>query len=117
MKALGPLENLPSWFGHDRIHYMRFSPATLWVIDVLGRHLGQCLIEARPQLAWTLGPSRPANNIDRNKPVVGTASTGVSPLRAASGLAFTAITGITYPGRALTLREYVDQTTGLVARW
>lgn len=57
MRALGPLEDLPSWFGHDRIHYMRFSPATLWVIDVLGRHLGQCLIEARPQLAWTLGPA------------------------------------------------------------
>src|SRR5690606_38208772 len=35
LEALGPLDQLPSWFRHGTTHYLRFSPTTLWVIDVL----------------------------------------------------------------------------------
>lgn len=81
LDALGPLEELPSWFRHDRIHYSVFAPSTLWVIDVLARHLGQAVVSNFPALDWRIGPRRPAKNIDRNKPVAGTATGWIEPRR------------------------------------
>lgn len=112
LEALGPLHLLPSWFVHDRIHALRFHQDTLWVIDVLARHVGQTLVASRPSLRWAPGPARPANNIDRGCPVVGNTVTWVNPLRAVQGLVHRLITGGNSYGAPPTLRECYARWTG-----
>lgn len=85
-EALGPIEELPSWFAHDWGQFIRFSPDTLWTIDVLGRHLGQMLLHHHPDLGWMVGPDRPASNVDRSRPVVGKGRNWVNTFRRTSVL-------------------------------
>lgn len=98
LRALGPLHLLPSWFIHDRLHALRFHQDTLWVTDVLARHLGATLIAWKPSLAWNVGPARPANNIDRGCPVVMGSKTWVNPFRAVQGLVHRQITDVDSAG-------------------
>lgn len=115
LEALGPLDQLPSWFVHDRRQSMRYSPETLWVVDVLARHLGEVVLAEHPSLRWTLGPAKPANNVDRNYPVVGTAKAWVNPLRVVSGLVGKRLTHSM--GGPTTLRELYERQTARVEDW
>ncbi len=109
LTALGPPHLLPSWFIHDRIHALRFHQDTLWVTDVLGRHLGEALIAWRPSLGWAPGPARPASNIDRGCPVVASPATWVNPLRAMQGLVHRQITGDVPPDAGFTPRAMLER--------
>lgn len=85
-EALAPVEQLPSWFAHDWSQFMSFSPSTLWVIDVLARHMGRVLIQNHPDLSWMIGPDRPAQNVDRSRPVVGRGRAWINTIRRTSVL-------------------------------
>lgn len=117
LQALGDLDELPSWFLHDRTHFTVFSPGTLWVIDVLGRQLGEVLRSRWSDLGWMLGPARPANNIDKNKPVVGKGSTWVNPLAGVSALVSTEIGGNRHPSAAASLGEMYDRIAERIPHW
>lgn len=117
LEALGDLTELPSWFLHDRTHFTVFSPGTIWVIDVLGRHLGEVLRSSWPTLDWMLGPARPASNIDKNKPVVGKGSTWVNPLAGVSALVSTEIGGNRHPSAASSLGEMYERIAARVPHW
>lgn len=117
LEALGDLAELPSWFLHDRSHFTVFSPGTLWVIDVLGRHLGEVLRSRWTTLDWMLGPARPASNIDKNKPVVGTGSTWVNPLAGVSSLVSTEIGGNRHPSAAASLQEMYARIAARIPHW
>lgn len=117
MGAMGPVDRLPSWFVHDRHQSLRYSPDTLWVIDVLARHLGEVVLAEHPHLRWTLGPARPANNVDRNYPVVGTAKGWVNPIRVVSGLVERRIWGKADPHAPATLRALYDRQTTSAPDW
>lgn len=117
LEALGPLDELPSWFVHDRVHSLRYSPQTLWVVDVLGRHLGEVVLAQHPHLRWTLGPAKPAGNIDRGYPVTGTATAWVNPLRVAAGLIGRRLSDQDVPGAPSTLRDVYDRQTATAATW
>lgn len=112
LEALGPLHLLPSWFVHDRIHALRFHQDTLWVIDVLARHLGGTLVASRPSLYWVAGPARPAKNIDRGCPVVGNDVTWVNPFRTVQGLVGRSITGADPLGAPTTPRALYERWIG-----
>lgn len=117
LEALGPLGQLPSWFVHDRRQSMRYKPETLWVVDVLARHLGEVVRSQHPRLRWTLGPARPANNVDRGYPVVGSSKAWVNPIRVVSALIERGFSGHEVPGAPTTLRELYDRQTATVERW
>lgn len=115
--ALGPLEELPSWFSHDRIHYSVFAPSTLWVIDLLARHLGQVVVSNSPALDWRTGPRRPANNIDRNMPVAGTAKGWIEPRRLVRVLIRRQIEGHFDRNAPSTLRDLYERITWHADSW
>lgn len=78
---LEPPEELPSWFHHPSGHGLaEFSAETLWLIDSVGRYLGQTVVDSVPNTRWTLGASRPKGNMLANQPVLGGLSYEVSPL-------------------------------------
>lgn len=109
LAAFAPLESLPSWFGHGPTHYMRFSPDSLWVIDVLGRHLGQCVMAAHAEVAWVPGPGAPMHNShEKNWPIVGNGTVCANPLSAVSGLVARRLTGGGHHTQATTLREVLE---------
>lgn len=115
--ALGPLEGLPSWFGHDRLHYAVFAPATLWVIDVLARHLGEVIAATYAHLTWRLGPARPANNVDRNMLVVGTSRGWVEPRRLTRVLVWREIEGRSDSTVPRTLLDVYERNTWYADTW
>ena len=83
--ALGPEEGLPSWFPLD-LHpsYATFSPATLWAVDAMGRHLGDVVIAQVPGTAWAASRSARKNHIHQNKPVVTGLAAELNPIWAVS---------------------------------
>lgn len=102
LEALGPLEELPSWFRHGPTHYLRFSPDSLWVIDVLGRHLGQGLVARNPEVEWVPGPGAPRHHShEKNRPLVGSTTHWASPLSIVSGLVDRHLSGVAVPGAGL----------------
>lgn len=117
LEALGDLAALPSWFLHDRTHFTVFSPETLWVIDVLGRHLGEVLRAQWPDLGWMLGPAKPASNFDKNKPVLGKGSTWVNPLAGVSSLVATEIGGNRHASAPSSLGEMHERIAERVPHW
>ena len=54
--------------GADRRTYLP-SPTTLWVVDGVGRHLGNVMVATIPGMRWSIGPNRVRTNY-RNQPVV-----------------------------------------------
>lgn len=45
------------------------SPSTLWIVDGVGRHLGNVMVATVHGMRWNLGPNRVRSNY-RNQPVV-----------------------------------------------
>ena len=72
---------LPSWFHHPSgVGLETFATDTLWLIDGLGRYLGQAVIEHVPGARWALGATRPKGNMLANQPVLAGLGYEVSPL-------------------------------------
>lgn len=66
-----PADQLPSWFHHpSAAGYARFSAATLWLVDGLGRYLGATVVRTLPGTNWAVGDSRVAGYVYQNHPVV-----------------------------------------------
>lgn len=68
IEALGDLSALPSWL--DPISGpIWLSPTSLWIVDGVGRHLGNVMVANVPGMRWSLGPTRVRTSY-RNQPVV-----------------------------------------------
>ncbi len=79
---LEPADELPSWFafpGGDA----RFSAETLWLLDGLGRYLGQTLVANVPGATWVAGHNRHRGYQYENHPVVRIGSTEWEPMQSA----------------------------------
>lgn len=66
LESLGDPSTLPSWL---RFGSPGFAPATLWIIDGVGRHLGNVIVTNVPGMRWSVGPNR-VRSAYRNWPVV-----------------------------------------------
>lgn len=69
LEALGDLDALPSWVptvGGP----IRFSPSTIWIIDGVGRHLGNVMVASVPGSQWKIGHQRIRAYVNQNKPVI-----------------------------------------------
>lgn len=85
--AIESADLLPSWFHHPSgVGYARFSIQTLWLIDGLGRYLGEILV--RSGLGqWKAGASTLEGYNFQNQPVVVGATTDpVSPIQSCAVL-------------------------------
>jgi hypothetical protein len=68
---LEPEDRLPSWFHHpSAASYARLSAGTLWLVDGLGRYLGETVILTVPGTSWAAGHSRTKGYMFQNQPVV-----------------------------------------------
>lgn len=66
---LEPADQLPSWFAFPSVN-ARFSAETLWLLDGLGRYLGQTLVASVPGAKWVAGHNRHKGYMYENHPVV-----------------------------------------------
>lgn len=80
--AIESAELLPSWFHHPSgVGYARFSMQTLWLIDGLGRYLGEILVRSGMG-RWRAGASTLEGYNFQNQPViVGATTDPVSPIQ------------------------------------
>lgn len=69
LEGLGDLDALPSWVATVG-GPIDFSPDTLWIIDGVGRHLGNVMVASVPGMRWDVGHHRIRAYVHRNKPVV-----------------------------------------------
>jgi hypothetical protein len=68
---LEPADQLPSWFHHpSAASYAEFSAGTLWLIDGLGRYLGETVLATVPGTSWAAGHSRTKGYMFQNQPVI-----------------------------------------------
>lgn len=70
LDALEPEDQLPSWFDPLVPGWARWSADSLWLIDGLGRYLGQTLVEEIPGAKWVAGHSRTKGYLYQNHPVI-----------------------------------------------
>ena len=105
---LEPAEQLPSWFHHpSAASYALFSAGTLWLIDGLGRYLGETVIANAPRTRWAAGHARAKGYMFQNQPVVhGLADEG-SPLHTTAIVVARALRADPVRG-ATSLREVYD---------
>lgn len=68
LEALGDLDALPSWL-EPIAGPIWLSPSTLWIVDGVGRHLGNVMVATVHGMRWNVGPNRARTNY-RNQPVV-----------------------------------------------
>lgn len=65
-----PGTDLPSWV-EDRVPFWgQFDDRTLWVVDSVGRYLGETLVRTVPGAHWAVGQAPRRNYVYRNHPVV-----------------------------------------------
>ena len=69
LEALGDLDALPSWVATVG-GPIRFSPSTIWIIDGVGRHLGNVMSASVPGTQWRLGHHRIRAYVHQNKPII-----------------------------------------------
>ena len=68
---LEPAAQLPSWFHHPSgAGYARFSAQTLWLIDGLGRYLGNTVVRTIAGTRWQAGHARDNGYAFQNQPVI-----------------------------------------------
>ncbi len=108
--ALGPAEGLPSWFPLD-LHpsYATFSPATLWAVDAMGRHLGEVVIAQVPGTAWAAGRSAGKSYLHQNKPVVAGLAAELNPIWTVSTVVGHALRDWAPQGASRSLAELYAQ--------
>lgn len=117
LEAWGDLTQLPSWAPRERLHYLYFSPDTLWIIDMLARHMGQVFLANWPGLGWMAGPANPSSNLDRNQPVIGRRTTWFNPIRPVSILVARQISGEPIVDQPADLRELYERWAVHIANW
>lgn len=91
---LPPLTELPSWVGGDIRDSARFTPDTLWLIDMVTRELAVVLQRMNPQAEWRVGHRRRPGYVDQNKPVLAWGDDDLNPLRKVQVLVAKEIEGI-----------------------
>lgn len=69
LEALGDLDALPSWLTTNSAA-ISFNPESIWVIDGLGRHLGNVLVAVLPGMRWSVGRHRIRAYVYQNHPVI-----------------------------------------------
>lgn len=69
LEALGDLDALPSWVATVG-GPIQFSPSTIWIIDGVGRHLGNVMSASVPGTQWSVGHHRIRAYVHQNKPVI-----------------------------------------------
>lgn len=78
---LPPLEDLPTWVGGDVRDAARFTPDTLWLIDMVAREFAAVLQGVNADARWRVGHARRAGYIDQNRPVLRWGAGDCNPLR------------------------------------
>lgn len=92
--TLEPAESLPSWFHHPSgAGYAEFSAQTLWLIDGLGRYLGNTVVATVPGTRWKAGHARAKGYALQNQPVIAGLGDEISTIEACAALAARALTG------------------------
>lgn len=71
IEELGDLDALPSWLFEDSAA-ISLSPDTIWLVDGLGRHLGNVLSAQVPNMRWAVGRHRNRNYVYQNHPIITT---------------------------------------------
>jgi hypothetical protein len=105
LEQLEPAEELPSWFEHPSgAGYAEFSCDTLWLIDGLGRYLGETLLRHVPGTSWQAAHSRRAGYIFQNQPVIAGLADDFNPVHSCAILAARALRGGS-PRGSQTLRD------------
>lgn len=69
LEALGDLDALPSWLWSNSAS-IRLSPESMWLMDGMGRHLGNVLVAVTPGMRWSVGRHRIRAYVYQNHPVV-----------------------------------------------
>lgn len=88
IEAIEPLEELPSWFQDPGLHSdARFSFDTVWLIDGLGRYLGETAVRHLDGFSWRVGHSRVKHYQFENQPVIAGPPDEVQPFNLMSGAA------------------------------
>ena len=94
LEALGNLDALPSWL--DPIGGpIEFSPSTIWMIDGVGRHLGNVMVASVPGSQWSVGRHRIRAYVHQNKPVITAPETAdMNPFERVSIIASKTLKGV-----------------------
>ena len=109
---LEPADQLPSWFHHpSAASYARFSAGTLWLIDGLGRYLGETVLATVPGTSWAAGHSRTKGYMFHNQPVISGLAEEESPFHTLGILVGRALRAEPVRGVA-SLRDVYDVWTG-----
>lgn len=91
---LEPPEQLPSWFHHPSgAGYAQFSADTLWLLDGLGRHLGNTVVHTIPGARWEAGHARAQGYALQNQPVIAGLGDEIMTIEVCAALAAKALTG------------------------
>ena len=90
--------------GTGRAH---FSAGTLWLIDGLGRYLGETVIANAPRTRWAAGHARAKGYMFQNQPVVHGLADEESPLHTTAIVVARALRADPVRG-ATSLREVYD---------
>lgn len=94
MAALGDLDALPSWVSTVG-GPIEFSPSTIWIIDGVGRHLGNVMVASVPPSQWSVGHHRIRAYVYQNRPVITAPETAdVNPLGLVAVLASRTLEGV-----------------------
>lgn len=113
---LEPAEELPSWFHHtSSAGYAELSSESLWLLDALGRYLGETVIRNNSGTAWKAAHSRRAGYMFQNQPVIDGLDDDFNPVHACAGLARRALQP-TPAGGPKTLLDLYDVRVGPVSR-
>lgn len=94
LEALGDLDALPSWLATigGRIE---FSPSTIWIIDGVGRHLGNVMVASVPGSQWSVGHHRIRAYVHQNRPVITAPETAdLDPFGVVSTIASKTLEGV-----------------------
>ena len=77
---LPPPGEIPSWAGAHPREAARFSPETLWLIDMVARYFADVLSRANPDAEWHVGHSRIKGYVEQNRPVLSWAGGDLNPV-------------------------------------
>jgi hypothetical protein len=100
---------LPTWVD-PRMGAVQFSDRTLWVIDAVGRYLGEVFVRNADGASWTVARARTKNYVHQNWPAIGGLSDFANPVQ----LVQVAATGVLHGDEPVVtrLRELYDRRVG-----
>lgn len=71
LTTVEPATQLPEFYEDWPQSWAQFTGSTLWLMDGLGRYVGEVLCRSLPKARWRVGSSRVKGYIHQNRPVVG----------------------------------------------